>query len=126
MPIIRVGLTILTSTTRVIQIGQIKISPIVRKTLRKETHSQAPQVREIKIPLRPTSVTCFFCKQSGHVNSKCNHWLAKQKATNPPSVPTGCAVSMRSGVRSQAVEQRNIESDKIRQDFEPFVLEGSV
>ena len=71
-------------------------------------------------------MTCFICKQPGHVKSKCYHWLAKQKATKPPFVPTACAVSMRSGLCSHAVKQKVIESEKIREDFEPFVLEGSV
>ena len=71
-------------------------------------------------------MTCFFCGKPGHVKSKCYVWLAKQAATNQPSAPTGCAVSIRSGVCSQAVKQRNVESEKIRENFEPFVLEGSV
>ena len=52
--------------------------------------------------------------------------MANQAATNQSSAPTGCAVSMRSGVRSQTVKQKDVESEKIREDFEPFVLEGSV
>ena len=39
---------------RAIQIGLTKVSPpMVRKALRKEIHSQVPQVREIKILLVP-------------------------------------------------------------------------
>ena len=49
-----------------------------------------------------TSVKCHFCKKPGHIMSKCYKLKAKQAATNQPSAPTGCAVSMRSGVRSQA------------------------
>ena len=52
--------------------------------------------------------------------------VGKQAATNQPSAPTGCAVSMGSEVCFQAVKQRNVESEKIREDYEPFVLEGSV
>ena len=49
-----------------------------------------------------TSVKCHFCKKPGHIMSKCYKLKAKQAATNQSSAPTGCAVSMRSGVRSQA------------------------
>ena len=73
-----------------------------------------------------TSVKCHFCKKPGHIMSKCYKLKAKQAATNQSSAPTGCAVSMRSGVRSQAVKEKEVESEKIREDFEPFVLEGSV
>ena len=73
-----------------------------------------------------TSVKCHFCKKPGHIMSKCYKLKAKQAATNQSSAPTGCAVSMRSGVRSQVVKEKDVESEKIREDFEPFVLEGSV
>ena len=33
---------------------------------------------------------------------------------------------MRSEVSSQAVKQKDVETEEIREDFEPFVLEGSV
>ena len=39
---------------------------------------------------------------------------------------TGCVVSMRSEVSSQAVKHKDVESENVREDFEPFVLEGSV
>ena len=39
---------------------------------------------------------------------------------------TGCVVSRRSKVSSQAVKQKDVESEKFREDFEVFVLEGSV
>ena len=50
--------------------------------------------------------------------------MGKQLAAQQQSVPTGCAVSMRSKVSSQAA--KDVESENIREDFEPFVLEGSV
>ena len=40
--------------------------------------------------------------------------------------PIGCVVSMRSEVSSQAVKHKDVESKNVREDFEPFVLEGSV
>ena len=55
-----------------------------------------------------TTVTCYFRKQPGHVKFECYHWLVKQKATSQPSVPTGCAVSMRSGVRCKGSSSGNI------------------
>ena len=33
---------------------------------------------------------------------------------------------MRSGVRPQAVKRKDVESEKIREDVDPFVLEGSI
>ena len=52
--------------------------------------------------------------------------MGKQLAAQQQSVPTGCAVSMRSEVSTQAVKHKDVESENIRKDFEPFVLEGSV
>ena len=52
--------------------------------------------------------------------------MGKQLAAQQQSVPTGCAVSMRSEVSTQAVKHKDVESENIREDFEPFVLEGSV
>ena len=73
-----------------------------------------------------TSLTCDYCKTSGHSKTKCWKLMGKQLATQQQSVPTGCAVSMRSEVSSQAVKHKDVESENIREDFEPFVLEGSV
>ena len=39
---------------------------------------------------------------------------------------TGCVVSMRSEVSTQAVKHKDVESENVREDFEPFVLEGLV
>ena len=52
--------------------------------------------------------------------------MGKQLAAQQQSVPTVCAVSMRSEVSSQAVKHKDVESENIREDFEPFILEGSV
>ena len=71
------------------------------------------------------SVTCEYCKDSGHTKSRCWKLMGKELAKQQ-SAPTGCAVSMRSQVSVQAVKQKDVESEKIREDFEPFVLEGSV
>ena len=101
----------------------------------KGTHSQVPHIREIKILLVPNQsqwmvfkhqLNVIFVKNPGHIMSKCYKLMAKQAATNQSSAPTGCAVSIRSEVRSQAVKQKDVESEKIREDFESFVLEGSV
>ncbi|PIK60809.1 hypothetical protein BSL78_02290 [Apostichopus japonicus] len=72
------------------------------------------------------SVTCDYCKEPGHTKSKCWKLMGKQLALQQQSAPTGCAVAMRSQVSFQAVKQKDVESEKIREDFEPFVLEGSV
>ena len=71
-------------------------------------------------------LTCDYCKLSGHNKIKCWKLMGKQLAEQQQSVPTGCAVSMRSEVSSQAVKHKAVESENIREDFEPFVLEGSV
>ena len=73
-----------------------------------------------------TSLTCGYCKAPGHIKTNCWKLMGKNLAAQQKSAPTGCAVSMRSGVCSQAVKQRNVESEKIREDFEIFVLEGFV
>ena len=73
-----------------------------------------------------TPLTCDYCKLSGHNKTKCWKLMGKQLATQQQSVPTGCAVSMRSEVSTQAVKHKDVESENIREDFEPFVLEGSV
>ena len=52
--------------------------------------------------------------------------MGKQLAAQQQSVPTGCAVSMRSEVSSQAAKNKDVESENVRVDFKPFVLEGSV
>ena len=52
--------------------------------------------------------------------------MGKQLAAQQQSVPTGYAVSMRSEVSTQAVKHKDVESENIREDFEPFVLEDSV
>ena len=73
-----------------------------------------------------TSLTCDYCKLSGHNKTKCWKLMGKQLAAQQQSVPTGCAVSMRSEVSTQAVKHKDVESENIREDFEPFVLEGLV
>ena len=73
-----------------------------------------------------TSLTCDYCKSSGHSKTKCWKLMGKQLAAQQQSVPTGCAVSMRYEVSTQAVKQKDVESENIREDFEPFVLEGSI
>ena len=73
-----------------------------------------------------TSLTCDYCKSSGHSKTKCWKLMGKQLAAQQQSVPTGCAVSMRSEVSTRAVKHKDVESENIREDFEPFVLEGSV
>ena len=50
--------------------------------------------------------------------------MGKNLAAQQKSAPTGCAVSMRSEVSSQAFTHKDVGSEKIREDFEPFVLEG--
>ncbi|XP_071824592.1 uncharacterized protein [Apostichopus japonicus] len=72
------------------------------------------------------SVTRDYCKEPGHTKSKCWKLMGKQLALQQQSAPTGCAVAMRSQVSFQAVKQKDLESEKIREDFEPFALEGSV
>ena len=52
--------------------------------------------------------------------------MGKQLVAQHQSVSTGCAVSMKSEVRTLAVKHKDVESENIREDFEPFVLEGSV
>ena len=52
--------------------------------------------------------------------------MEKQLAAQQQSVPTGSVVSMRSEVSTQAVKHKDVKSENIREDFEPFVLEGSV
>ena len=71
-----------------------------------------------------SSLTCDYCKLSGHNKTKCWKLMRKQLAAQQQYVSTGCAVSMRSKVSSQAV--KDVKSENIREDFEPFVLEGSV
>jgi hypothetical protein len=68
-----------------------------------------------------SDVKCTYCKVPGHTASRCWKLMGKQLAAKQESTPTGCAVSMRSQVSSQAKQ-----SEKIREDFEPFVLEGLV
>ena len=64
-------------------------------------------------------------KKPGHVNSQC--WTfkfkGKQLTAQQQPAPTGCTVSMRSKVSSQTVKQNDVESERVREDFEPFVLE---
>ena len=61
--------------------------------------------------------------------------MGKQLAAQQQSVPTGCAVFIRSEVSTQAVKtkvstqavkHKDVQSENVRKDFEPFVLEGSV
>ena len=52
--------------------------------------------------------------------------MGKQFAAQQQPTPTGCAVSMRSKVSSNAEKQKDVESEKVREDFQPFVLEGLV
>ena len=52
--------------------------------------------------------------------------MGKQLAAQQQPVPTGCAVSIKSEVSSQAVKHKDVESGNTREDFEPFVLEGTV
>ena len=70
-----------------------------------------------------TSLTCDYCKFSGHNKTKCWKLMEKQLAAQQQSVPTGCAVSIRSEVSSQTVKHKD-ESQNIREDFEPFCFGG--
>ncbi len=69
-----------------------------------------------------SSMPCSFCKKPGHLISSCWKVKAKQKSLQE-SAPTGCAVSMRRSGSSQAVKKNNVASEKVIEDFEPFVLE---
>ena len=73
-----------------------------------------------------TSLTGDYCKLSGQNKNKCWKLIRKQLPTQQQSAPTGCAVSMRSEVSPQAVKHKDVESENVREDFEPSVLEGSV
>ena len=46
--------------------------------------------------------------------------MGKQLAAQQQYVPTGCAVSMRYEVSSQAVKHKDVESENVGEDFEPF------
>ena len=52
--------------------------------------------------------------------------MGKQLTAQQQPAPTGCVVSMRSKVCTQAVKYKDVESENVREDFEPFVLEVSV
>ena len=71
-------------------------------------------------------LVCHYCKTPGHIQSNC--WKLKGRPGSPKqdSAPTGCAVSVRPNSSSQAFKEKVVESEKIREDFEPFVLEGCV
>ena len=101
-----------------------------QKSTKEGKHSQVPQVRETKVlqvqnqSSQGMVLSRDYCKLSGHNKTKCWKLMRKQLAAQQQSVSTGCAVSMRSKVSSQAV--KDVESENIREDFEPFFLEGSV
>ena len=73
-----------------------------------------------------STLKCNYCKKIGHLKTSCWKLLGKEMTEKQESSPTGCAVSMRHKVSSQTIKQKVVESEKIREDFEPFVLEGSV
>jgi len=70
-------------------------------------------------------MVCHHCKRPGHIQSNCWKLNGRPGSSKQDSAPTGCAVSMRPSVSFQAKE-KVVESEKIREDFEPFVLEGCV
>ena len=71
-------------------------------------------------------VTCNYCRVPGHLKSNCWKLLGKQAAAKQDSAPTGCTVSMRPQVSNQTICPKVVESEKVRDDFKPFVLEGSI
>ena len=52
--------------------------------------------------------------------------MGKQLTVHQQPAPTGCTIFRISKVSYQAVKQKDVESEKIRDDFESLVLEGSV
>ena len=66
-----------------------------------------------------SSVTCLYWKLPGHFKSDCRKLMRLQQQQD--STPTGCAVSIK-----PQVTFHKVRSEKIREDFEPFVLEGLV
>ena len=53
-----------------------------------------------------SSVVCDYCKVPGHMKSSCWKLMGKQMVMKQQSAPTGCAVSMKSQVKSQAVMKK--------------------
>ena len=55
------------------------------------------------------SLTCGYCKESGHNKTNCWKLLGKNLAAQQKSAPTGCTVSMGSEVSSQAITHKDVE-----------------
>ena len=83
---------------------------------------------------RPRSkLECDHCKKSGHLMSTCyklHGYPPKPEGPKNESTPIGCAVPLSSeihtSVEKQEIPQKGVETEKVREDFEPFVLEGFV
>ncbi len=80
-----------------------------------------------------SQLICDHCKKTGHTRSRCWDIHGKPprwEGSKSQGSPIGCAVTLRSKVHSsvekQEIPQKGIETDKVREDFKPFVLEGFV
>ena len=79
-------------------------------------------------------VTCTHCKRPGHTMTQCYFLKGRQdaqKQQQTASNTVGCAVSLESKkqvsqIKKQEVPQKGGETDKVCEEFEPFVLEGVV
>ena len=73
---------------------------------------------------------CNYCKENGHTYSTCWKLMGKQLAQKQATTPTMCAVptmpQVASPVISQEIKPNQVESEKVREDFEPFVIEGEI
>ena len=87
-----------------------------------ESHGKSTKTSEMS----GSSVSCKFCKKPGHTIDQCykvknkQSNLAKQTATT--SSPTLCTVSVKPNISPP----ENSPTEKVREDFKPFVFEGSV
>ena len=84
-------------------------------------------------PENRSTVTCYTCKKPGHYMFNFNCPLLKDKDTARKEA-VGCAVNLGSGsmkpthstLTKQEFPQKGGETEKVSENFEPFVLEGVV
>lgn len=81
-----------------------------------------------------SKVTCYNCGQPGHVKSQCPKLTGSETMRKLDKGTVGCTVGIKTDrlsslgpivQKSEIVESGN-ESEKVREDFEPFVLDGVV
>ena len=72
--------------------------------------------------------TCHFCKKKGHIKSECWTWQ-KKKLTGKDDQPSPSALTFVQGkVACSQFENPTVkpETDVLREEFRPFVFDGSV